>query len=48
MKLGSLLLGNGVLKKNVKVVNKGPKEVNLKWKIYPYNKLNNGNDIFKL
>lgn len=40
MNLGSILSNNGVSKKAIKVVNKGPKEVKLNWKIYPYNEVN--------
>ena len=48
MNLGSVLIGNGQVKKNIKVVNKGPKEVNLTWKTYPHNKPNGDRDLFKL
>lgn len=48
MNLGSLLVGNGQVKKNIKVVNKGPKEVHLTWKTYPHNKPNGDRDYFKL
>ena len=48
MNLGSVLIGNGQVKKNIKVVNKGPKEVHLTWKTYPHNKPSGGRDFFKL
>ncbi len=48
MNLGSVLVGNGQVKKSIKVVNKGPKEVHLAWKTYPHNKRNNDQDIFKI
>jgi hypothetical protein len=48
MNLGSILSSNGLIKKSIKVVNKGPKEVDLKWKTYPYNKLDPTKDMFKL
>ena len=48
MNLGCVLVGNGQVKKSIKVVNKGPKQVNLMWKTYPYNKRNPDQDIFKL
>jgi len=39
MNLGMMLHSNGMIRKNIKVVNNGPKEVELKWLIYPYNKV---------
>ncbi len=48
MNLGTLLHSNGLTKRNIKVVNNGPKEVQLKWLIYPYNKTKNQNDIFNI
>jgi hypothetical protein len=48
MNLGTLLHSNGLVKRNIKVVNNGPKEVELKWLVYPYNKLNSERDIFKI
>lgn len=48
MNLGSVLIVNGQVKKNIKVVNKGPKEVHLAWKIYPHNKPSKNRDFFKL
>jgi hypothetical protein len=48
MNLGSVLVGNGQVKKNIKVVNKGPKEVHLAWRTYPHNKTSNDKDIFKI
>lgn len=48
MNLGSVLVGNGQVRKNIKVVNKGPKEVHLSWKTYPHNKRSNDQDIFKI
>jgi hypothetical protein len=47
IKLGSVPSG-GKVSKNIKLVNKGPKEVSLVWKTYPYNKRNPENEIFKL
>jgi hypothetical protein len=48
MHLGTILHSNGLVKKSIKVVNNGPKEVELKWLIYPYNKVNKDQDIFKI
>lgn len=48
MNLGSVLIGNGQVKKNIKVVNKGPKDVHLTWKTYPYNKKSSDKDFFKI
>ena len=47
IKLGSVP-ANGQVTKTIKLVNKGPKQVSLVWKNYPYNKRNPENDIFKL
>jgi len=47
MNLGTILHSNGVVKKSIKVVNNGPKEVELKWLIYPL-KSTKDNDIFNI
>jgi hypothetical protein len=47
IKLGSVPSGSKI-SKNIKLVNKGPKEVSLVWKTYPYNKRNPEKEIFKL
>lgn len=48
MNLGTILHSNGLVKKSVKVVNNGPKEVQLKWLVYPYNKVDEKKDIFDI
>ncbi len=48
MNLGTLLHSNGLIKRTIKVVNNGPKEVELKWLIYPYNKQSKDKDIFNI
>lgn len=48
MNLGTILHSNGLVKKSIKVVNNGPKEVDLKWLVYPYNKVDKEKDIFKI
>jgi hypothetical protein len=48
MNLGTILHSNGLVKKSIKVVNNGPKEVELKWLVYPYNKVDKEKDIFKI
>ena len=48
MHLGTILHSNGLVKKSIKVVNNGPKEVQLKWLVYPYNKVEEGKDIFNI
>lgn len=48
MNLGTILHSNGLVKKTIKVVNNGPKEVQLKWLVYPYNKVDKEKDIFKI
>jgi len=48
MHLGTLLHSNGLVKKSIKVVNNGPKDVELKWLIYPYNKMDKSKDVFNI
>jgi hypothetical protein len=48
MKVGAVIVGGEKLRKTVKVVNKGPKEVNLVWKVYPHNKKDNQQDAFNI
>ena len=48
MHLGTILHSNGLVKRSIKVVNNGPKEVALKWLVYPYNKVDKSKDIFKV
>ena len=48
MHLGTILHSNGLVKKSIKVVNNGPKEVELKWLVYPYNKVDPKKDIFNI
>lgn len=48
MHLGTLLHSNGLVKRTLKVVNNGPKEVELKWLVYPYNKNAPERDIFSI
>lgn len=48
MHLGTLLHSNGLAKRTLKVVNNGPKEVELRWMVYPYNKTAPDRDIFKI
>jgi hypothetical protein len=48
MNLGTLLHFNGLVKRTIKVVNNGPKEVELKWLIYPYDQPNSTRDIFAI
>lgn len=48
MHLGTILHSNGLVKRSIKVVNNGPKEVSLKWFVYPYNKVDKSKDIFNI
>jgi len=48
MNLGTVLHSNGVVRKMIKIVNNGPKEVQLSWKIYPHNQTNGDRDLFNL
>jgi hypothetical protein len=48
MNLGSIVQNNGEMKKTIKVVNKGPKEVHLNWKVYPHNKIDTTKDLFRI
>ncbi len=48
MNLGTILHSNGLVRKSIKVVNNGPKEVELKWYIYPYNQRDPSRDIFNI
>lgn len=48
MNLGTIVHSNGLVRKSIKVVNNGPKEVELKWLVYPYNKVDKDKDIFKI
>lgn len=48
MHLGTILHSNGLVRKSIKVVNNGPKEVELKWMVYPYNQIDKNKDIFNI
>lgn len=48
MNLGTLLHSNGITKRTIKVVNNGPKEVDLRWLVYPYNQPTQDRDIFRI
>jgi hypothetical protein len=48
MHLGTLLHSNGLTKKTLKVINNGPKEVELRWMVYPYNRNAPDRDIFNI
>lgn len=48
MNFGRLPISSEVVKKRVKVVNNGPKDLSLRWVIYPYGKVDKEKDIFKI
>lgn len=48
MNLGTLLHSNGLVKRSIKVVNNGPKEVELRWLVYAYNQVNSERDLFNI
>jgi hypothetical protein len=46
--MGTILNCNGSIRKIIKIVNNGPKPVELKWLIYPYNIIDEDKNIFNI
>ena len=45
---GTLVIDNGNFKRNIKVINNGPKEVFMKWFFYPFGEIDPEKDIFSI
>ena len=45
---GTFLVHNGKSTRNIKILNNGPKEVEIKWVIYPYESSSANSDLFNI
>lgn len=45
---GTFLVANGKSTRNIKILNNGPREVEIKWVIYPYGSSSSDSDIFNV
>lgn len=45
---GTFFIKNGKSTRNIKIINNGPKEVEIKWVIYPYGSASSNSDIFNI